>query len=103
MGWRGVLTSYASPSGAGGWLSQLLGPCVVSFALQLYAYRRPLVERRVQVVGSAVLSTFLSMLVSASLARLTGISAVLRLALFSRTTTTALAAASWSGIVAPIA
>jgi len=89
-GYRAVLSSYAT-SGGGAWLSQLLGPCVVSFSLQLYAYRRPLMERSVQIVGSAVLSTFLSMLSSAFVARLCGLSRVLRLALLSRTTTTALA------------
>ena len=91
-GWRLVLSSYAAPTtGAGGWLSQLLGACVVSFSLQLYAYRRPLLTRAGQIVGSALLCTFVSMLVSASAARLSGISTVLRLALLPRTTTTALA------------
>lgn len=92
LGWKGVLASYASPAGAGGWLTLLLGPCVVSFALQLYSYREALMSRARQIVGTAVLSTFVSMLASAAAARLCGIAPVLRLALFSRTTTTALTA-----------
>lgn len=90
--WRTVLSSYASPAGAGGWLTRLLGPCVVSFAMQLYSYREPLARRSKQIVGSAVLATFLSMLSSAVVSRLLGLAPVLRLALFSRTTTTALTA-----------
>lgn len=91
-GWRTVLGSYASAGGAGGWLSQLLGPVVVSFALQLYAYRQPLMKRSAQIIGTAFLGTFFSMLTSAAAARVSGIAPVLRLALFSRTTTTALTA-----------
>ena len=55
---------------------------------QLYRFRQPLRTRSLQVVGSAVLSTFVSLLCAAGAARL---APVLGTALFFRTTTTALA------------
>ena len=64
-----MLASYASAGGAGGWLTKMLGACVLSFSLQLYAYRKPLVARARQIVGTAILGTFTSMLMSAAAAR----------------------------------
>ena len=58
---------------------------------QLYRFRQPLRTRSIQVVGSAVLSTFVSLLCAAGAARLARLAPVLGTALFFRTTTTALA------------
>ena len=90
-GGRAVLAAYAASTGAGGCLQLLLGPCVLSFALQLYTYRQPLSARAVQIVGSAVMSTFASMVTAAAAARALGLANVLRKGLLFRTTTTALA------------
>jgi|LauGreDrversion4_1035100.scaffolds.fasta_scaffold302027_1 putative effector of murein hydrolase len=57
---------------------------------QLYRFRQPLRTRSLQVVGSAVLSTFVSLLCAAGAARLARLAPVLGTALFFRTTTTAL-------------
>lgn len=78
------------PSSSAG-ISSLLGPTVLSFSLQLYRFRAQLAERLVQILGTALLGSLLSMLTVSAAARAAGLSPVLRLALLSRTTTTALA------------
>jgi putative effector of murein hydrolase len=57
---------------------------------QLYRFRQPLRTRSLQIVGSAVLSTFVSLLCAAGAARLARLAPVLGTALYFRTTTTAL-------------
>ena len=59
--------------------------------MRRYAFRVQLIERFVQVVGTATLGALLGMLSSGAAARALGLSPVLRLALLSRSTTTALA------------
>jgi putative effector of murein hydrolase len=91
-GMRPILTAYAAPQGAGSILLSLMGPTVVSFALQLFQYRARLRERLVQILGTAVLGSFCTMVSTAAAARLCGLPTVLRLALLSRCTISAVAA-----------
>ena len=86
-----VVAAYSAPIGAGGWLTQLMGPSVISFAFQLYAYRAQLRRRSVQIVGTALTGSFVAMLTSAAAARAAGLAPILRLALISRNTISALA------------
>uniref|UniRef100_A0A7S3TSV0 Plastidal glycolate/glycerate translocator 1, chloroplastic n=1 Tax=Emiliania huxleyi TaxID=2903 RepID=A0A7S3TSV0_EMIHU len=91
FGWRATLGAYAAAGGAGGWLTQLAGPTVVSFSLQLYRFRAQLLERWLQLLGTATLGSLTGMLSAAAAARALGLPPALRLALLSRSTTTALA------------
>ena len=62
-----------------------------SFAFQLFKFRNQLRRRAVQIVGTAVSGAFVGMLTSAVAARLLQLAPVLRLALLSRSTISALA------------
>ena len=86
-----VVAAYSAPAGAGGALTQLMGPAVISFAFQLYAYRAQLRRRSVQIVGTALTGSLAAMLTSAAAARAAGLAPILRLALISRNTISALA------------
>merc|ERR1712050_166568 len=90
VGWKAVLQSYAA-GGAGSWLSSLTGPTVISFAFQLFRFRVQLLERLFQILGTATIGAMFNMLSVAAASRALGLSPVLRLALLSRSTTTALA------------
>ena len=85
--WRAPLSIYSRQgSGAGFLISQLMGPCVLSFAFQLYTYRAQLRRRFIQIIGTCLTGSFLAMLTSAAAGRLAGLAPVLRLALVSRNT-----------------
>ncbi|KAL1530588.1 hypothetical protein AB1Y20_001488 [Prymnesium parvum] len=87
--WHAVLSRYRS--GAGAWLLSLMGPTVISFAFQLFAYRKQLAANAVQIVGVGVGGAMCGMMTAAAAARALGLPHVLRVALLSRSTTTALA------------
>ena len=90
LGWRGALGVYKA--GAGRLLGALMGPTVLSFAFQLYRYRAQLRRRGVQIVGTALSGSFVGMLTTAVAVRVCRLgSPALRLALISRSTTTAFA------------
>ena len=90
LGWRGALTSFAGAGGAGHLITKLTGPCVLSFSFQLYAYRAQLRRRFVQIIGTAISGSLVGMITSAAAARAAGVAPVLRLALISRNTLSAL-------------
>ena len=90
VGWRPLLSAFGT-GGAGAWLTSLMGPTVVSFAFQLFAFRAQLRARLGQILGIALISGSASMLTGVLAARALGLAPVLRVALASRTTTTALA------------
>ena len=87
--WLSLLASYHV--GAGRWLMMLVGPTVVSFAFQLFSYRRQLASNALQIVGVGVGGSALGMLASVLAGRALNLPPVLRLALLCRSTTTAMA------------
>lgn len=97
MSFSAALAAYytrgapALAGGGGNVLAALLGPAVVSFALQMDARRRLLRERLPEVVGTAFIGSAFGLFGTAALARLAGVSHAMRLMLIPRQVTVALA------------
>lgn len=87
--WHNVLLRYHV--GAGKWLLSLMGPTVISFAFQLFSYRRLLVANLLQIVVVGIGGAACGMFASVVSARVLGVAEALRVALLCRSTTTALA------------
>lgn len=79
------------PKGAGDHLMSFLGVVVLTFGFHIYGQRALLVRHAAEVVGCAVICSLLSMIATAGVARMFGLTPELCLALVPRSVTVALA------------
>jgi putative effector of murein hydrolase/putative effector of murein hydrolase LrgA (UPF0299 family) len=108
VGTKTVLRSYITRSacpvhlGAGDLLLGLLGPSILSFALQMHARRRLMRENAVPVLGGTLFAAVSGLFGTAAAARALGLPPALRLATVSRTITSPLAVAIATALKADV-